>query len=120
MCIRDRCYRLRAGILARLDVALGEQSTLARGIMLGDSDSMPDALYDSFQLAGFSHILAVSGMHMSFVIMLLGWVLAFVPGWLRTAAIGLAVMLYCALTGFTPSVVRAGVMGCLLYTSRCV
>ncbi|HIU46207.1 MAG TPA: DNA internalization-related competence protein ComEC/Rec2 [Candidatus Fimadaptatus faecigallinarum] len=118
--LSDWCYRLRAGILARLDVALGEQSTLARGIMLGDSDSMPDALYDSFQLAGFSHILAVSGMHMSFVIMLLGWVLAFVPGWLRTAAIGLAVMLYCALTGFTPSVVRAGVMGMTALGVKCM
>ena len=118
--LSDWCYRLRAGILARLDVALGEQATLARGIMLGDSDSMPDALYDSFQLAGFSHILAVSGMHMSFVIMLLGWALAFVPGWLRTAAIGLAVMLYCALTGFTPSVVRAGVMGMTALGVKCM
>lgn len=118
--LSDWCYRLRAGILARLDVALGAQATLARGIMLGDSDSMPDALYDSFQLAGFSHILAVSGMHMSFVIMLLGWALAFVPGWLRTAAIGLAVMLYCALTGFTPSVVRAGVMGMTALGVKCM
>ncbi len=118
--LSDWCYRLRAGILARLDAALGAQAPLARGIMLGDSDSMPDSLYDSFQLAGFSHILAVSGMHMSFVILLLSWALAFAPGGLRAAAIGLAALVYCALTGFTPSVVRAGVMGVAALGARCM
>ena len=42
-------YNLRQSVTDALDAELGEQSLTARGIMLGDSASMPDELYDTFR-----------------------------------------------------------------------
>lgn len=116
--LADAAFRLRKGILAALDAELGAQGAVARGIMLGDSASMPDELYESFRLAGLAHILAVSGMHVSFLVMLMGWLLRPAPGGLRTALIALMLIVYCALTGFSHSVVRAAVMGITMLATR--
>ena len=79
--------------------------------MLGDGDAMPEDMYESFRMAGFSHILAVSGMHVSFMALMIGWLLRPVPGWLRALITALMLAMYCALAGFTPSVMRAAIMG---------
>lgn len=102
---------VRAWIDARLKAALGEHAPLVRGMMLGTSGQMPDELADSFRLAGFSHLLAVSGMHISFIAALASALAALLPGRLRAAVTGAVIAFYCAVAGFTPSVVRAGVMG---------
>ena len=54
-----------------------------------------------FRDAGFSHILAVSGMHISAIIMLLGALMQIVPGKLRSAIIVIVLILYCGITGFS-------------------
>ena len=71
-----------------------------------------------YQDAGISHILAISGLHISFVggglygflrrIRLPGK--KFVPVWLCMAASMGIVIFYCVLTGSPPSAVRAVVM----------
>ena len=111
-------YDLRQSVTDALDAELGEQSLTARGIMLGDSASMPDELYDTFRDAGFSHILAVSGMHISAIIMLLGALMQIVPGKLRSAIIVIVLILYCGITGFSASVVRASIMGAVMLMTR--
>ena len=111
-------YNLRQSVTDALDAELGEQSLTARGIMLGDSASMPDELYDTFRDAGFSHILAVSGMHISAIIMLLGALMQIVPGKLRSAIIVIVLIFYCGITGFSASVVRASIMGAVMLMTR--
>ena len=107
-------FTLRQHIIDALDAELGEQSATARGIMLGDGASMPDELYDDFRNAGLSHILAVSGMHISAIILLLGFLLKLAPKWLRSAITFLVLILYCGITGFSVSVVRASIMGAVM------
>lgn len=71
-----------------------------------------DTLSSAMKTAGFSHIVAVSGMHVAFLIGALG----FISGSKRrTAFIGVPlVLLFMAMVGFTPSVTRAGIMQCML------
>ena len=107
----DWVYRIRRGISSALDAELGAHAATARAIMLGDGDAMPEDMYESFRMAGFSHILAVSGMHVSFMALMIGWLLRPVPGWLRALITALMLAMYCALAGFTPSVMRAAIMG---------
>ena len=111
-------YGLKQRILGALDAELGEDAALARGVMLGDSAALPDELYESFRLAGLAHILAVSGMHVSMMALLICWLLRTVPGWLRTALTAALLLMYCALTGFSHSAVRAAVMSTVMIAAR--
>ena len=71
-----------------------------------------DALSAAMQTAGFSHIVAVSGMHVAFLIAALGLL---IRNKRRTALLGIPlILLFMAMIGFTPSVTRAGIMQCML------
>ncbi len=109
------CDRLLANILDRLN---GEEGALLAGICLGKKDGVSDATMTVFRRAGLPHVLVVSGLHLSIIS-------AGVYGLLRlllshrrlSAAVTMAVVVFfMALVGFTPSVVRAGVM-CLVMLS---
>jgi competence protein ComEC len=72
---------------------------------------LPTAVQDSFIQAGLAHTLAASGFHVSLV---LGMVLALTRNRSRKIqgiAGGVTLLIYIALTGIQPSVVRAGLMG---------
>ena len=87
---------------------------LMKALLTGDRSEyyMDDALYTSMKSAGLSHIVAVSGMHVSFLIGTLNFL---IRRRRRTALIGIPlVVVFMSMVGFTPSVVRAGVMQILL------
>ena len=69
-------------------------------------------LYTAMRRAGVAHIVAVSGMHVTFFASLLQ--MLFRRRRLCLAVSLPAIALFMAVTGFTPSVVRAGIMQLLL------
>ena len=87
---------------------------LMKALLTGDKSDLydNDKLYISMKKAGLSHIIAVSGMHVSFIISLI----ALIGGRRRiTAFIGIPlVWFFAAMMGFTPSVTRASLMISLL------
>lgn len=87
---------------------------LMKALLTGDRSELydDDELYVSLQVAGLIHIIAVSGMHVSFLIGLL----SLGTGRRRmTAFTGIPlVWFFSAMTGLSPSVVRASVMITLL------
>ena len=92
------------------------EASLARAIILGDKKSIPPDLRDKFSQAGISHIVAISGMHISILsaivmAMLLGLGLS------RNNAFYAAtifLLTYIALIGLPASAMRAGIMGFLV------
>ncbi|MBE7017345.1 MAG: DNA internalization-related competence protein ComEC/Rec2 [Ruminococcaceae bacterium] len=90
---------------------------LMKALLTGDKAELydNDLLYVSLKKAGMSHIIAVSGMHVSFIISLI----ALIWGRRRmTAFIGIPlVWFFAAMMGFTPSVTRASLMITLLLIS---
>lgn len=87
---------------------------LMKALLTGDRTELyaDDTLYSALRVSGFLHIVAVSGMHVAFLIGLI----RIGTGRRRlTAFIGVpAVVVFMAMIGFKPSVVRAGVMQILL------
>ena len=88
------------------------ESALLAGILLGDDSALPKNVSDAFRATGITHIIAVSGFNVAIVsglfIKLLGRILR------ARFAIPLAMLAvtgYTLLTGASPSVVRAAVMG---------
>lgn len=85
---------------------------IAKGLVLGGSSRLNESLKTVFARAGVLHILAVSGLHIGFIITFLGTILIFLPisPKLKFSLIMLTLLFYAALTGFRPSVLRASLM----------
>jgi competence protein ComEC len=96
-----------------LERALPEpQAALAQGILLGQRTSMPDELTSDLNATGTSHLVAVSGQNVALIAGLTIGALAWLIGRRRAAIVALAVIAgYTMLTGASPPVVRAAIMG---------
>lgn len=104
--------RLRNGLGARF-LALGRTAGgIAAAMAVGDRSRLDPAVRDLFRQAGISHILVVSGLHLSMAAYVLNSLFRVL---LRrrlasTAATMAGVAAYMLLTGLTVSVVRSGVL----------
>ncbi len=105
-------YAAGENIVQKLPLRL---SSVAAAMSIGDKRFLQDETLRAYRMAGLSHLLVVSGMHLS---VLSGAVyLVFKKLLNRRAAAAVAgfavVLLFSACTGFSPSIVRSGV-GCIL------
>ncbi|MCH7787559.1 MAG: ComEC/Rec2 family competence protein [Chloroflexi bacterium] len=90
------------------------QASMGQALLLGIRDNLPDELIEDFRVTGTSHILAISGLHVG---ILLG-ISLIVSQWLlgRRRHIYLLMplilmWLYALISGMSPSVTRAAIMG---------
>jgi competence protein ComEC len=84
-----------------------DDRSLLLGVVLGDDNGRTPALESRLRDAGLSHLLAVSGENVAFVLALAGPALRRVrlaPRWASTMAL---LLFFGLLTGWEPSVVRA-------------
>lgn len=91
-----------------------ENANLLIGLLLGDKENISEDVVENFRKASLSHILAVSGAHFSYVIL----VVSFLSKRLKRKRIGqiikiFSIIFFMNLTGNTPSVIRAGIMNIL-------
>lgn len=113
----DYLALLRFHFLDVIDAQLvGEEAALMRGILLGDKETMSDAMQEHFKNSGLSHIVAVSGMHVGYLVMLLFLLTELLHVRRRTASIiaAAALAVYVGLVGVTPSVIRATILGLIV------
>jgi competence protein ComEC len=84
---------------------------LASALILGVKDDLDSAVSELFRVAGCSHVLALSGMHLAIVSALVAFLLK-KPLGLRPAAVAGAffILLYVYVVGPQPSLVRAAIM----------
>ncbi len=98
----------------------GEESGgLVCALLLGNKSFLSDTLSRDFERAGASHMLALSGMHISILIGAVGWLLGKLRVHRKARAVVLAAASvgYLFLTGASISAVRAVVMVCVLQLS---
>lgn len=85
----------------------------AKALLLGDRTDVGYEINTAFKVSGISHIIAVSGLHVSILFALI----MLISGRRRvlTALLGIPVLLlFAAVAGFTPSVTRACLMQILM------
>ncbi len=78
-------------------------------LITGDKSSLPTGLYAAFQRAGLAHVVAVSGLHVSF----LAAMMALLLGKMNRASAVLTILsvyFFAALAGSSPSALRAAFM----------
>ncbi|HBL73566.1 MAG TPA: hypothetical protein DD409_12265, partial [Bacteroidales bacterium] len=125
--IKARANRAQQAMLAIFAKAglSGEAFALVAAMTLGARETLDPALNQSFAVSGVSHILSVSGLHVSVVFVLLRaclFFLAISPAtrrW-RDLLVVLCLWVYAFVTGLSPSVCRAAMMCTLLSMGNCL
>ena len=89
------------------------------GSVFGNKDFMSKNLIGEFKISGVSHILVVSGLHMSIWAGFIYIIFKRLLGVKLSSLVSIGfIVLFMAFTGFTPSVIRAGVMTSFLFISK--
>ncbi len=87
------------------------ENEYALGITLGNETGIPKDIIEDFNTTGLRHLLALSGMNITILIVFLSSFLFFLPKTIRIITIAFSIIVFVILTGSSSSVVRAGVMG---------
>ena len=116
-----RVYALRATLSESLQRSLPEPaSALARSLLLGQRRGLPDEVRQDFIETGTSHLLAISGLHVAILLgaaLALGRMLFGGARWALLLALA-AVWTYALVSGMSPSVTRAALMGSVFLLGR--
>jgi competence protein ComEC len=100
----------RATVLRGADGLPATERALLAGFLLGDTRALPEQLVDDFRASGLSHLLAVSGANVAFVLAIVAPLLGRLRLGARCAG-GVAVLvLFGTMTRWEPSVLRASAM----------
>lgn len=99
-----------------------DSRNLLLGILIGSDDELSKSIKEDFQNSSLSHILAVSGMHVSFVIMFVTIFLSKINSSKKISKLICIIFLifFIFLTGETPSVKRACIMAILELISKLI
>ncbi len=89
-----------------------DEGALLVAMCLGDKSQLPPSVYNAFRACGLPHLIAVSGLHLTVIAGSLQSGLRHLR--FRKKIIGgvtlIAMFLYMWMVGFTPSVIRSGLM----------
>ena len=95
---------------------------LFKAVILGDKSNLSKDIGQDFSASGIGHLLAVSGLHVGFVVAILVYVLDKTKVKRKYSAIIMTLLLfaYCYLCGFSSSVIRASVMSLVFVYASCL
>lgn len=106
--------QLRRTLIQTIEAMFPEDTAFfAKALLLGDRSDVGYEVDTAFKVTGISHIIAVSGLHVSILFSLV-YLFSGKRRWL-TALLGIpTVLLFTAVAGFTPSITRACLMQILM------
>ncbi len=94
-------------------------SSLLMGIVFGIKEQMPKNFADNLRTAGVLHVIAASGMNVTLIGGFISSLFAFFLN--RRIALGISVlgiMFYAVLAGLEASIIRASIMGMLVFSAQ--
>ena len=98
-----------------------ETSSIFLGIMLGKTQEIDETNKENFRNASMAHILAISGMHITYIIIGVNLTINKLLGKRKTQILTIIILIfYLFLTNFSPSVTRAVIMGVLMKTAKLI
>ena len=110
---------LRQNILDTLEECFSDDTAaFSKALLLGEREEMDYETETALRLSGISHVVAVSGLHVTILFGIV-FTLGLHRRWL-TAIIGIPVLvLFAAVTGFSPSITRACIMQIMMILALC-
>lgn len=91
--------------------SLGQnEKSLLEGILLGDKENITEEIKENFSVSNISHLLAVSGMHVSYIVFTVNFIMGKIIGKHYSKLVSsIIIVIYMCMVNFTPSIVRAGI-----------
>ncbi len=111
----------RAALERNIDAMYSpDAAPVAKAMFLGLQNEISQDVYTSFSKTGITHILSISGLHISLIALLLDFLLSKTKlGRNKRYVLNIALLLlYTSITGFPVSVVRAALMTVLYLVAR--
>ena len=89
-----------------------KEACLLIGLLIGDTDEIDEETKEDFRNSNLTHMLAVSGLHVSYVLLGVNYIITKVKihKKLSKIIVMLLILFFILVTGATPSVLRAGTM----------
>lgn len=113
----DNIYKFKNNLEKIINQSLPEpQSSLLAAILLGSKRGIPTELYEQFSLSGVSHLIAISGLHitiLSLILMNIGFYF-YLSRKQVFYFLTIILIIYLVIIGFPASAVRAVIMGWLM------
>ncbi|MCI6653449.1 MAG: ComEC/Rec2 family competence protein [Ruminococcus sp.] len=106
-------YCLRTLLESRVNDYMNEENAgICNAIAFGDKNSVRSDVKEAFNKAGLSHILVVSGLHMSILSMIILFIFSkiFRKRYVYCPLTILFVLFYMVMTGLSFSIIRSGIM----------
>ncbi|MGL5641242.1 MAG: ComEC/Rec2 family competence protein [Paraclostridium sp.] len=94
-----------------------DKSEFINSILIGEKDGIDKNIKEIFSKTGVSHILALSGLHVSILITIIGYSIGGINKLYKLILIGILLWLYSIMVGQSPSIVRAIVCSLIAYTA---
>jgi len=97
-----------------------EKAALMSAMLTGAKGSLDENIENAFRASGLMHLLAVSGTHIAFLLFPVLWLFRALGFNRRAAAIASipVIIVYCVITGFTASVLRASIMAVIVLIGK--
>ena len=113
--------RVRLAVKEKLFLHMSEQNAgISYAVLFGDKSEVDGIIKNAYQNSGIIHVLTVSGLHVGFLISLVHFLLkkCKVNKYVQFAITTIFIFFYSYLCGFSPSVLRAGIMAIVLMLSK--
>lgn len=110
-------HKIKTKIINNMEMVFNKDTKdLFLGMLIGHKDNISDDLKEDFRKSSLSHILAISGDHISYVILTLTILgeLFKIPKRINNVLISIFLILFIYITGYTSSVIRAAIMGSII------
>lgn len=122
----DSCFvtnmwinKLRNALKNNLRTLLpSDTASIAIALFLGDSSLIEDTQKQTFSNASLSHVLAISGMHVRYVIVGCSWILNRFDKRKSKYVFIVFLIFFAQLAGGSPSVIRAVIMSSIMIASK--
>jgi ComEC/Rec2-related protein len=114
--------KIKITLQSRIEGALDDEYVgLALGMLFGDRSKLDDSISADFSSAGIAHILAVSGLHIGFLLAILIAICKIlkIRGWPKFVFCSVVLVLYAWVCGFSVSVTRAVIMSITWLYGEC-
>lgn len=106
----DLAIKVRDSLSSRIvkQIGKGDESDLALSYLLGQKGTMSAELSEKMRLVGLAHTIVASGFHLGIVVSFAKKYLGKISRFATLAGATALIVVYISVTGFTPSMMRAG------------
>lgn len=107
----EKLYKLNEKLTSRLVIMLGDENGgIAASLLLGNRSYLSDSFIFATKRLGLSHLIALSGMHLSVICAIISLMLSKTGAIAKRVSVLPLICLYALLTGLSASILRAAVM----------